>query len=183
MPQPPDAELIARVVATDDVRAFEQLVRRHQSTVRRFLRGLNVDAAIVDDVAQDAFLSAYRNIGSFRREAQFSTWLMSIAYNELRNAMRRQARFRRLRAALFRQPPPIPDEPNDRAGPALNIALRQLSQDERTVVVLNHGHDLSHAEIATITGLPLGTVKSHATRGKSKLRAALTEGVVSNGNR
>ena len=81
MPQPPDAELIARVVATDDVRAFEQLVRRHQSTVRRFLRGLNVDAAIVDDVAQDAFLRAYRNIGSFRREAQFSTWLMSISYN------------------------------------------------------------------------------------------------------
>lgn len=183
MHQPPDAELVARVVATDDAHAFEQLVRRHQSTVRRLLRAMSTDESIVDDVAQDAFLRAYRSIGSFRREAQFSTWLMSIAYNELRSALRRQARFRRLRAALFRQPVATHDAPADYLSAPLRDALRRLSQDERTVVVLNHGHDLSHGEIALITGLPLGTVKSHAARGKSKLRAVLTEGATCNGRR
>jgi len=84
MPPPPisDAQLIARVVVRDDRHAFGELVRRHQSAVRSPLRRLtNGNAALADDLAQETFLLAYRNLKSFRQDAKFSTWLYRIAYN------------------------------------------------------------------------------------------------------
>src|SRR5438045_5565259 len=77
-----DAELIARVVVRDDRHAFSELVRRHQSAVRTTLRRLTVgNHALADDLAQDTFMLAYRNLRSFRQEARFSTWLYRIATN------------------------------------------------------------------------------------------------------
>src|SRR5512140_2451798 len=77
-----DAELIARVVVQDDRHAFAELVRRHQSPVRATLRRLTAgDHALADDLAQETFLLAYRNLKSFRQEARFSTWLYRIATN------------------------------------------------------------------------------------------------------
>src|SRR5512140_1976163 len=77
-----DAELIARVVVQDDRHAFAELVRRHQSPVRATLRRLTAgDHALADDLAQETFMLAYRNLKSFRQEARFSTWLFRIATN------------------------------------------------------------------------------------------------------
>src|SRR5438105_12580428 len=77
-----DAQLIARVLVKDDRHAFGELVRRHQSAVRACLRKLTAgNAALADDLAQETFLLAYRNLKSFRQEAKFSTWLYRIAYN------------------------------------------------------------------------------------------------------
>src|SRR5213594_404523 len=77
-----DAQLIARVVVDDDRNAFSELVRRHQSAVRTTLRRLTAgNHALADDLAQETFLLAYRNLKSFRQEAKFSTWLYRIAYN------------------------------------------------------------------------------------------------------
>ena len=77
-----DAALIARVVVSDDRHAFGELVRRHQSAVRATLRKLTSgNSALADDLAQETFLLAYRNLKSFRQEARFSTWLYRIAYN------------------------------------------------------------------------------------------------------
>src|SRR5438445_10407725 len=77
-----DAQLIARCVVGDDRHAFAELVRRHQSTVRACLRKLTAgNAALADDLSQETFLLAYRNLQSFRHEAKFSTWLYRIAYN------------------------------------------------------------------------------------------------------
>ncbi len=77
-----DAQLIARAVVQDDRHAFGELVRRHQSAVRSTLRRLNGgNIAQADDLAQETFLLAYRNLKSFRQEAKFSTWLYRIAYN------------------------------------------------------------------------------------------------------
>src|SRR5262252_4342651 len=76
-----DAQLIARVLVQDDRHAFSELVRRHQSTVRASLRRLTGNHALADDLAQETFLLAYRNLRSFRQEAKFSTWLYRIAYN------------------------------------------------------------------------------------------------------
>src|SRR4030095_11240529 len=84
MAEPPlsDAELIARVVVRDDRHAFSELVRRHQSAVRATLRRLTSgNHALADDLAQETFMLAYRNLKSFRQEAQFSTWLYRIATN------------------------------------------------------------------------------------------------------
>src|SRR5207245_3324803 len=77
-----DAQLIARVLVQDDRHAFGELVRRHQSAVRACLRKLTTgNHALADDLAQETFLLAYRNLKSFRQEAKFSTWLYRIAYN------------------------------------------------------------------------------------------------------
>src|SRR5258708_12943772 len=81
MSPPPvsDTQLIARVVVSDDRHAFSELVRRHQSSVRATLRKLaGGNAALADDLAQEAFLLAYRNLRSFRQDAKFSTWLYRI---------------------------------------------------------------------------------------------------------
>src|ERR1043166_9913503 len=91
MATPPlsDAQLIARCVVEDDRHAFAELVRRHQSAVRACLRKLTSgNAALADDLAQETFLLAYRNLKSFRQEAKFSTWLYRIAYNAFLAAAR-----------------------------------------------------------------------------------------------
>ena len=78
----PDAALIARVVVNDDRHAFAELVRRHQSAVRACLRKLTAgNHALADDLAQETFVLAWRNLKSFRQEARFSTWLYRIATN------------------------------------------------------------------------------------------------------
>ena len=84
MAQPPvsDAQLIARVLVQDDRHAFAELVRRHQSAVRACLRRLTGgNFALADDLAQETFVLAWRNLKSFRQEARFSTWLYRIATN------------------------------------------------------------------------------------------------------
>src|SRR5689334_6616190 len=81
-PSPTDAELIARAVINDDRHAFSELVRRYQSGVRATLRRLTAgNHALADDLAQETFLLAYRNLRTFRQEARFSTWLYRIATN------------------------------------------------------------------------------------------------------
>src|SRR5207244_12864598 len=77
-----DAQLIARCVVGDDRHAFAELVRRHQSAVRACLRKLTSgNIALADDLAQETFIQAWRNLKSFRQEARFSTWLYRIATN------------------------------------------------------------------------------------------------------
>ena len=86
-----DADLVARILLDDDHHAFSELVRRHQSAVRGLLRQLTrTDAALADDLAQETFIKAYKNIRSFRGEAKFSTWLYRIAYNCFREEARRR---------------------------------------------------------------------------------------------
>ena len=77
-----DADLVARVLVKDDHHAFAELVRNHQSAIRGLLRQLTRgDLALADDLAQETFLRAYKNIRNFRGEAKFSTWLYRIGYN------------------------------------------------------------------------------------------------------
>lgn len=170
----PDADLIARVRAGDDRAAFGELVRRHQSSVRGFLRHLTrSDHALADDLAQETFILAYRQIERYRGEAQFSTWLLGIAHNQFRNARRRWGR-----STVVSETP----EPEETAPPAthasdlrtdLNAALRSLSPDEQLALHLGYAQGLSHGEIAALVDWPLGTVKTHLARSKDKLRHLL----------
>ena len=86
-----DADLLARVIVEGDQHAFGELVRRHQSPVRGLLRQLvRADVELADDLAQETFIRAYKNIRSFRGEAKFSTWLYRIAYNVFRENARKR---------------------------------------------------------------------------------------------
>jgi RNA polymerase sigma factor (sigma-70 family) len=167
-----DADLIDRVVRHDERDAFSELVRRHQSQVRAFLRRLTCgDAALADDLAQDAFIRAYLGLKSFRGEARFSTWLMRIACNLFLMQTRKSRR---------RESTDLPDS-GGRQSPAhpsvlpvdLERAMRHLSEAERAALTLCYAHDMSHPEAASVLGCPVGTLKTHVLRGKEKLKKRL----------
>ena len=170
---PSDSELIARVLASDDRAAFGELVRRHQSSVRQFLRYLTRgDVATADDLAQETFVHAYRSLARFRGDASFSTWLLGIGRNYWRNAQRRDLR----RDQLVE---PMPDVAAPTATHTadlrhdLTLALRELTTDERLAIHLGYQEGKSHSEIAALLDWPLGTVKTHLARAKEKLRHLL----------
>ena len=172
---PADSDLISRTVSRDDREAFGELVRRHQSAVRRFLRHLTEnDAALADDLAQETFIRAYGSLGRFRGESSFTTWLLGIAHNQFRNS--RRARLRSARE-------PGPDAADETPGPPtrrsdlhhdLESALRRLSAAEQSAVHLFYHQGLSHPEISAVLGWPLGTVKTHLARAKENLRHMLS---------
>ena len=180
-----DAELIARAVVGDDRHAFAELVRRHQSAVRACLRRLTAgNHALADDLSQETFVLAWRNLKSFRQEARFSTWLYRIATNcWLADARKRKE------TLLGDSDDAIADEDDDDGAPsgssggdhargtALKVdmerALAVLSEGERAAIVQCYHNDLSHEEAAFVLGCPVGTVKTHVHRAKQKLKLAL----------
>ena len=165
-----DAALIARVLHDDDRAAFGELVRRHQPLVRGFLRRmLGRCDALADDVAQETFIKAYRALRGFRGGASFSTWLCAIAANELRAEWRRQKR----RAEFLEEEggESARSEPRRSGdGRDLAAALQRLSEMQRAALVLCFEHGLTHEEAAAALGCPVGTLKSHISRGKLRLR-------------
>jgi RNA polymerase sigma factor (sigma-70 family) len=182
-----DVQLIARALVTDDRHAFAELVKRHQSTVRACLRKLTAgNHALADDLAQDTFVLAWRNLKSFRQEAKFSTWLYRIATNcWLADARKRREEL------LGDRTDDVADEDGDAAMPHsddahadhargsvlkldLERAMAVLSDGERAAIVQCYHNDLSHEEAAYVLGCPVGTVKTHVLRGKQKLKAALS---------
>lgn len=169
----PDLELIARTLRDDDRAAFGELVRQHQSSVRRFLRHLTRgDAALADDLAQETFVQAYRSLARFHGSASFTTWLLGIAYNRWRNARRRQREQVEFSEDLASPAEPRAENLEDLRHD-LAVALRELSHDEQLAIHLHYHQGLSHAEIAALAQWPLGTVKTHLARGKEKLRQHL----------
>jgi RNA polymerase sigma-70 factor (ECF subfamily) len=169
--QDQDIDQIARVIATDDRAAFGELVLRHQSMVRAFLRQLtHGDHAWADDLAQETFVTAYRTLARFRSDSTFSTWLLGIAHNQFRNARRRQKEVPTEDVASQM----MDVEPSHASRSALQQdlaeALRQLSGDEQTALHLCYQQGLSHTEAADVLSWPAGTVKTHLLRGKEKLK-------------
>jgi len=172
---PPDSELIARVLAANDREAFAELVHRHQSAVRLFLRHLTTgNSALADDLAQETFLQTWRSLARFEGRANFSTWLLGIAHNRWRNVCRRQ----RTELAATRDLAAPDVSPsfvrNSDLRQDLSAAIRELSADEQNAVHLCFHHGLTHSEAAEVLGWPLGTVKTDLLRAKEKLRLHLS---------
>ena len=169
---PSDSDLISRVLRHDDRAAFSELVVRHQSAVRGYLRQLSGDHALADDLAQETFLRAYKNLRGFRGEARFSTWLYRIAYN----CFREHARKRKELVGIDEEQLEREHDPQT-ADPALRHdlmhALNLLPLHERTAVVLCCQNGLSHDEAARVLDIPLGTVKTNVLRGREKLKKLL----------
>jgi RNA polymerase sigma-70 factor (ECF subfamily) len=177
-----DAALIARVVVHDDRHAFAELVRRHQSAVRACLRKLTAgNHALADDLAQETFVLAWRNLKSFRQEARFSTWLYRIATNcWLADARkRRELLLGDAHDDLAEDDlRPDGDLATDHARSAtlkidLERAMAALSEGERAAIVQCYHNDLTHEEAAYVLGMPVGTVKTHVLRAKQKLKVAM----------
>ena len=166
-----DISLVAQVAISGNRRAFDELVRRYQSPVRRFFLSQTLgDSQLSDDLAQDTFIKAYSNIRSFRVLASFQTWLMRIAYNVCYDYTRSKHQTEDVDAAPQRSA-----SENSSLKMDLYAALALLKPDERTCITLQliDGYDI--AGIAKITGLKEGTVKSHLSRGKEKLATYLRQ--------
>jgi RNA polymerase sigma-70 factor (ECF subfamily) len=186
-----DAETI-RVVLAGDVDRYAELVDRYQDRAIRLAFSFVGNYEDARDVAQDAFVSAYRSLGRFRGAARFSTWLYRIVVNRCKDVHRFRARH-----------PVIPvgvggagedaeggeslfvDAPDPRPGPSdqavnrelshrLTAAIRELPMNQRAAFLLHHVHGLSVEEAARIMGCRSGTVKSHLFRATSSLRERLT---------
>lgn len=168
-----EAALIVAAQAKNQA-AFGELVRRRQGWARALLRRMCQSAAEADDLAQEAFIKAWDRMRDLETPAAFPGWFRRIAVTTFLMAKRKQK-------AIFEEiddASPIASEdssPEHQAGARIDLerAMAKLSDAERLCVTLNHGEGLSHSEIVDMTGLPLGTVKSHVLRGTEKLRRML----------
>ena len=170
-----DTSLIARVVQKDDRRAFGELVVRHQSSVRNFLRRLtNMDVARADDLAQDTFIKAYRSIKRFRGSAKFTTWLFRIAYHTFLNDQRARKPTTPFEEE-FKHASVPPPQTSAALVRDLDEALLTLGVAEQAVFDLHYKKGMTHEETAEVLEIPIGTVKTHLSRGKEKLRMHLKD--------
>ena len=166
-----DEALVAAAQA-GSTEAFSRLVDRHQQAVRAFLRRACGDWAMADDLAQESFLTAWDRIGRLKAGASVRAWLCGIAYRKHLTARRSAVRSRiRERAYEADRPADGGGRPEDRL--ALEAAMAELPADQRACVALCLAADFSHAEAAEALALPLGTVKSHVTRGRARLLSML----------
>ena len=202
-PPPPTADALDRAavdaVLAGDREAFRRLVERESGAVIRACRRILGDGGEAEDVAQEAFVIAYRSLASWRGDGPFGAWLSRIA---VRLAVRQAGR----RGTVVWRDPGTPAGADDRLGgevaratdqaalaaadrldPArlalraerateLRAAVANLPEPYREVVALRFFADASLEEIARQTGRPLGTVKTHLHRGLARLRDAVTPG-------
>ncbi len=192
-----ELELIRRA-RDNDPWAADQLVRRYQKKVYGIAYQLcGFDAEEARDTAQEALLQVFRNLGQFEGRSRFSTWLHRIAVNACLDARRRRRRWFRtiLPWRTERGDEPGSDDPldnvpapEDGTDPVASLssaelkrdvmhALRGLSEHQRTVFQLKVFQEMSIPEIAALTGMAEGTVKSHLFRATQSVRAQLSQWV------
>jgi RNA polymerase sigma-70 factor (ECF subfamily) len=173
-----DFEVIQRVL-DGETSAFEVLVRRHQDAIYRLAHRMTRNAEDARDITQEAFVQAYRALGTFQRAARFSTWLYRIAVNLCLNHLRGCTREDpgEVDADLRDQAPDslttlIADE-RDRAVAA---AIQELPPQQKATLLLRVHDGMSHREIAEVLGCAEGTAKAnyfHAVRALQRKLAAL----------
>ncbi|CDB11749.1 rNA polymerase sigma factor [Bacteroides sp. CAG:633] len=170
-----DLSLIAQVVVFHNNKAFDQLVRKYQSAVRRFFLNQTCgDSELSDDLAQETFIRAYTNLASFRNLSSFSTWLYRIAYNQYYDYLRSRKETDDLDTVQV-DAQCSTRQPDTGLKTDLHRALATLKDIERTCITLFYLEDQSIEKIAGITGCPTGTVKSHLSRAKEKMAKYLKQ--------
>ncbi|MBS1885701.1 MAG: sigma-70 family RNA polymerase sigma factor [Actinobacteria bacterium] len=172
-----------------DLGAFEELVRIHAQRLHGVLRGLCANPHDAEEVAQEAFLRAWRAIGRFDGRSQFFTWLYRIGVNEARRRADREGA--RLRAVPLGEPPyeepaDLSEAPEPRAERrerrlALECAVRALPIEQRAALVLRDIEGLSTREAAEVLGLSEPAFKSRLHRARMSVREALRDGEMEEG--
>ena len=173
-----EKDLILRCQRGDEA-AFESLVRLHEKRVYALCRRMCRSEDDALEAAQDTFLAVWRGVGSFRADAAFSTWLYRLATNACLDLLRREKK-NGGNVSLDDEGSsvepvdraPSPEEAVERSETQRMVreALLALPDDYRQILLLRETEQLSYAEIAEITGLELGTVKSRISRARLALR-------------
>ncbi len=164
------AAVVVLAMAGNDA-AFSELVNRRQSTIRNLLRRLSGNRAMADDLAQQTFLQAWKNIRSIRSAEAIGGWLRQIAVH----TWLQEARKSQVSTVPLDEAQHLPDQDVGSSATRIDLdrALAKLKDAERTCIVLSYNEGLSHGEIAEVTGWPLGTVKSHVSLGAERMRELL----------
>jgi RNA polymerase sigma-70 factor, ECF subfamily len=164
--------LIVGLARTGDAVAFEELVLRRQAWIRNLMRRFCGDETQADDLAQQVFLQAWRDISKLRQPNKFAGWLKRLAVNVWYQHLRKHDA---LSGSVD-----LDDTNNAKAtesatdlGMDLDQALTTLAPQVRLCVVLAYHEGMSHGEIAALAALPIGTVKSHIRRGSQHLQQLL----------
>jgi len=185
----PDALLVQRVKA-GDMRAFEMLVVKYQRRVERLIGRMVRDSDLVQDIAQETFIRAYRALPQFRGESAFYTWLYRIAVNSAKKAL---SDFKRdplvLESAMAsgddgEESPRAENQLSDGETPesllaskeiamAVNSAIQALSEELRQAITLREIEGLSYEEIADFMNCPIGTVRSRIFRAREAIALKL----------
>ncbi|BBL25960.1 MULTISPECIES: RNA polymerase sigma factor RpoE [Comamonas] len=186
-PSDTDLQLVERTVAGDQ-RAYELLVLKYQRRIERLIARMVRDTDLVQDIAQETFLRAYRALHQFRGEAQFYTWLYRIAVNTAKKALLDMKRNPVVTESALQTSDdedetsrpgnePINEETPETVlaaqeiAAAVNAAMDALPEDLRQAVTLREIEGLSYEEIATVMGCPIGTVRSRIFRAREAISA------------
>ncbi len=182
-----DDDLVARA-REGNTAAFGELVLRHQAAVYRAALAATGSTADADDVAQEAFLLAYRRLNTFRGTASFKTWLLTIAWNQASNRRRAATRWWRriagvadadahaVSASCFSPAAPVTPEQLASGGQlrkAIREAIAALPPKLRDALLLAQSGEYSYGEIAAMLGAPAGTIKWRVSEARRAVRASL----------
>ncbi len=185
-----DALLVDRV-KHGDVRAFELLVVKYQRRIERLIARMVRDVDLVQDIAQETFIRAYRALPQFRGESAFYTWLYRIAVNTAKKALMELKRdplitesarlgrdedgeeTSRLENELSDGETPDNVLASRQVAAAVNTAIEHLSDDLRQAILLREIEGLSYEEIATVMNCPIGTVRSRIFRAREAIAERL----------
>lgn len=169
---------VCKAVLNGNTQAFELLAAHYQKRI--FMLGMsffeNTDDC--EDFVQDVMLKAYTALGTFRAEAPFATWLMRIAYNTAVNSVKKRQRYVSLADGTeieYRGDNPEEKHLNECIILSVREAVNNLPDNYRICIDLYFFYDMSYCDIATVTELPLNTIKSHIFRAKKILREYLKE--------
>lgn len=169
--QAPDSIVIALACAGDHS-AFAEVLHRRQARVRKFMYHLCRQSALGDDLAQQVFLTAWRSLRQLRSAAAFDGWLKRIMVTTWLEESRRG---KLSTTSEIDVEDLAVHHDSTMARMDLDAALSTLPAEVRLCVVLAYSEGQSHPEIVSLTGLPLGTVKSHIARGAARLREILAD--------
>jgi RNA polymerase sigma-70 factor, ECF subfamily len=184
-----DALLVARA-KQGEVAAFEMLVVKYQRRIERLIGRMVRDADMVQDVAQETFIRAYRALPQFRGDSAFYTWLYRIAVNTAKKALVERKRDPLVSESSMisteegEEPSRVENELSDGETPeavlatkeiaaTVNAAIDALSEDLRQAIVLREIEGLSYEEIADVMNCPIGTVRSRIFRAREAIASRL----------
>lgn len=179
--------LLVRRVQSGDREAFSLLVSKYQRKLLRLIMRLVRDPAEAEDVAQEAFIKAYRALPNFRGESAFYTWLYRIAVNTAKNWLMSQGRRMPVMSEILDEDTDSADElgllqnhetperllMSKQIGETVNAAMDALPEDLRTAIALREIEGLSYEEIAQVMDCPIGTVRSRIFRAREAIAQSL----------